>query len=410
MATIKKRLPYELYDVAGLEDWFARMAAEGYHLVDCNQNRAEFTVATPKENVRYRLEAVETYQYDWNKDRAYEAMGWYHVATIIGFFYIFQCDDPVIPELHTDPTIQSWTMKKLIRRQWFALIWIPLYWLFMLRDSIGRLFTAPYMAALDMICSSVLLGVYAVMIFVMVYIFACQAVQLSALRKLKQRLASGLPMDRSKRYPRSFWRHGFMWVMMVLVFGGLFGAVMAENKKVRSDFPLEDYPHVTLEELLPGQTVALGPKDEMRYWMGQQMETSLLAPVQLRFGDAGRLKSDESPVRIHMYYYETRSPDMARVILKGKMEELEQSLDIERSWHENHPDEFPAIVLDTGPVLTAREGWDELWIWDTQRSRSTEPTRDYFGRIGDKVFALYVILPEPEMALDLLAEKVGGNK
>ena len=71
MATIKKKLPYELYDVAGLEDWFSQMAAEGYHLVDCWQSKAEFTVATPKENVRFRLEAVQTYQYDWNKDRAY---------------------------------------------------------------------------------------------------------------------------------------------------------------------------------------------------------------------------------------------------------------------------------------------------------------------------------------------------
>lgn len=402
MATVKKKLPYELYDVAGLEDWFSQMAAEGYHLVDCWQNKAEFTVASPKENVRYRLEAQQTYQYDWNKDRAYAENGWHHVTTIEGFFYIFQCDDPEIEELHTDPTIQSWTMKKLIRRQWWMLIWMPLYWLFMLRDSIGRFFTAPHMAGTDMIRSNVLLGTYAVLIFVMVYIVACQTVQLNALRKLKQRLASGLPMDRTKRYPRSFWRHGFMWVLVALIAVGLFGALKAENGQVR-EFRLEDYPHVTLEELLPGQTVE--PEEELRFWTGKRLETSLLAPVQLLFGDAACLESDGSPVRIHMRYVETRSPWMASIILKGEMEELAQSLDIERSWHENHPDEFPAIVLDTGPVLIEREGWDELWVWDTQREGS-DPTRDFLGRIGNKVFILYAILPEPEAALDVMAEKM----
>ena len=403
MATVKKKLPYELYDVAGLEDWFSQMAAEGYHLVDCWQNKAEFTVATPKENVRYRLEAVETYQYDWNKDRAYAEAGWDHVTTILGFFYIFQCDDPVIPEIHTDPTIQSWTMKKLIRKQWFMLIWMPLYWLLMLRDSIGRFFTEPHMAAMDLICNDILVVLYAALIFVMVYVVACQAVQLNALSKLKQRLASGLPMDRSKRYPRSFWRHGFMGVVMVLLFAGLFGAILLESKKAPSDFPLEDYPHVTLEEILPGQT---RDSVDLNFWTGQELETSLLAPVQLRFGDAGRLKSDGSPVRIYMKYFETRSPGIARIVLKGEMEELEQSLDIERSWHENHPEDFPAIILDTGPVLTEREGWDEFWVWDTQHEGSAAPSRDYFGRIGNKAFVLYAALPDAQVVVDKMAEKM----
>lgn len=407
MATIKKKLPYELYDVAGLEDWFSQMAAEGYHLVECRQHKAEFTVATPQENVRYRLEAVETYQYDWNKDRAYAEQGWDHVATILGFFYIFRCGDPMVPEIHTDPTIQSWTMKKLIRRQWWALIWWPLYWLFLLRDSIGRLFTQPHMAAMDMLFSNVLPLTYAVLLVVMGYLVVCQGVQLNGLRRVKRRLASGLPMDRTRRYPRSFWRHGFMSVLAAAMLAAVAVSFKVElGGRPGQDFALEDYPHVTLEEVLSG--VPMTPGTDLNYWTGQELETSLTVPVQLRYGDAARLASDGSPVRIYMKYYETRSPGMASVILKGTMEELEESHDIERSWHEKYPEEFPAMVLDTGPVLTAREGWDELWVWKVQREGSDAPTLDYLGRIENKAVIFYVNLPEPERVLDIMAEKMEG--
>ena len=408
MATIKKRLPYELYDVAGLEDWFAQMAAEGYHLEDCWQNRASFTVGEPQEHVRYRLEAVETYQYDWNKDRAYAEQGWDHVTTILGFFYIFRCDDPVVPELHTDPTIQSWTMRKLIRKQLLMLIWIPLYWLILMRMRVEYVFTLPHMALADFIRLDVMMWMWVMLVVVLVYWFVCQTIQLNGLRRVKRRLASGLPMDRTRRYPRSFWRHGFMSVLAAVFIAGLFWAVWAERKKTNSDFPLEDYPHVTLEEVFPGRTEEPRPWEEINFWTGQTLETSLLVPVQLRFAQAGRMKDDGSIARIGMYYYEAASPALARILLKGQFEEMEQSLDFERSWHENHPEDFAAIVSDSGPVLTAREGWDELWVWEVGREGSDQTSRDYFGRIGNKVFVLYNIVPAAEGALDVMAGKMGG--
>ena len=252
MATVKKKLPYELYDVAGLDDWFSQMAAEGYHLVDCWQNKAEFTVATPKENVRYRLEAVETYQYDWNKDRAYEEMGWHHVATILGFFYIFQCDDPVVPEIHTDPEIQSWTMKKLIRRQWFTMLWLPLYWAFMMRDQVGRLIKWPMYQLRESLLTDPVLMLNAFLVLLLLYFLWTQGTMITMLSRLKKRLASGLPMDRTKRYPRSAVQHFSWWVLLVA-----YAVAVGYAFWIISRDPLEvdaaDYPHVSLEEVIPGQ-------------------------------------------------------------------------------------------------------------------------------------------------------------
>ena len=252
MATVKKKLPYELYDVAGLEDWFSQMAAEGYHLVDCWQNKAEFTVATPKENVRYRLEAVETYQYDWNKDRAYEEMGWHHVATILGFFYIFQCDDPVVPEIHTDPEIQSWTMKKLIRRQWFTMLWLPLYWAFMMRDQVGRLIKWPMYQLKESLLTDPMLMLNAFLVLLLLYFLWTQGTMITMLSRLKKRLASGLPMDRTKRYPRSVWKH-FSGKVGAIVYLAVIVIVFAQISREPLNVVVEDYPHVSLEEVIPGQ-------------------------------------------------------------------------------------------------------------------------------------------------------------
>lgn len=403
MATVKKKLPYELYDVAGLEDWFSQMAAQGYHLVDCNQNRAEFTVATPKENVRYRLEAQQTYQYDWNKDRAYAAQGWHHVTTIIGFFYIFQCDDPTIEELHTDPTIQSWTMKKLIRRQWWMLVWWPLYWLLMMRSSVGTLLTYPAILVMDLLTSNILLAGYAVTLGSMVYMIVCQIVQLNALRRLRQRLASGLPMDRTKHYPRSFWRHGFILVMVGLMLIIMVGAILMENKR-REEFRLEDYPHVTLEDILPGQV--MHSQENMAYWQGQQLGKSLLVPVQLVFGDAAYWEADWSKVRIHLTYYETRSPGLAKQLLKGLLQDQARGMETERDWYENHPEWFSKLTLDTGPVPAEHEGLDELLVWDKQYEDDRRLHRHYFGRMGSAAFELTVTLPEPERAMELMVERM----
>jgi len=406
MAKVKKKFPYELYDVAGLEDWFAQMAAQGYHLEDCWGDKAQFTLGEPKHNVRYRLEAQQTYQYDWNKDREYAEQGWHHVTTIIGFFYIFRCDDPEIEELHTDPTIQSWTMKKLIRRQAFWFVWWPLYWLFMMRGSVGTLLTYPSILAADLLTSNFLLVGYAVMLAGITYLIICQIVQFNALRRLRQRLASGLPMDRTKHYPRSFWRHGFSWLLYGLTIAVMIAALLMENQR-QEEFRLEDYPHITLEDVLPGQ-VRRSYKN-LNYWQGQQLGKSLLVPVQLVYGDAAYWEEDGSKVRIHLTYYEARFPEAAKLLLKGQLQDQARGMETERDWYENHPDMFSKLVLDTGPVPAEHEGLDELLIWDTRYEDNHSLNRHYFGRKGSMAFELTVTIPQPEQALELMVERMEGS-
>ena len=53
---IRKIIPVELFDMAGLEHWLSDMAAQGLHLVKLNHDTARFRRGEPVSGVRFGLE------------------------------------------------------------------------------------------------------------------------------------------------------------------------------------------------------------------------------------------------------------------------------------------------------------------------------------------------------------------
>ena len=53
---IRKIIPVELFDMAGLEHWLADMAAQGLHLVKLNHDTARFRRGEPVPGIRFGLE------------------------------------------------------------------------------------------------------------------------------------------------------------------------------------------------------------------------------------------------------------------------------------------------------------------------------------------------------------------
>ena len=51
---IRKIIPVELFDMAGLEHWLSDMAAQGLHLVKLNHDTARFRRGEPVPGVRFR--------------------------------------------------------------------------------------------------------------------------------------------------------------------------------------------------------------------------------------------------------------------------------------------------------------------------------------------------------------------
>ena len=115
---VRKAIPYQLYDMAGLQQWFEEMSAKGFLLDSFGIRTGIFRVGEPAPGVRYRLEP-QTYwdqSLDYDKNEAYAQMGWEYVDFIGHYYYIYRAEDPETEELHTDPMTQSYVFDRYLKR------------------------------------------------------------------------------------------------------------------------------------------------------------------------------------------------------------------------------------------------------------------------------------------------------
>ena len=69
---IRKIIPVELFDMAGLEHWLSDMAAQGLHLVKLNHDTARFRRGEPVPGVRFGLEITGVSDIDRERNAAYQ--------------------------------------------------------------------------------------------------------------------------------------------------------------------------------------------------------------------------------------------------------------------------------------------------------------------------------------------------
>ncbi len=111
--------PISIYDVPAQQAWLEDMAARGYFLSEYQAGvftLASFTKVGP-EAVRYRLEpmaAKEAYP-DAARREVYRSLGWEYVSTAGKTMYVWRCDDPAAPELHTEPETEARAYDRLRR-------------------------------------------------------------------------------------------------------------------------------------------------------------------------------------------------------------------------------------------------------------------------------------------------------
>lgn len=117
--------PCGKYDIAGMESWLEDMAEKGYFL---DRDGVFLGIAIfrlePAKTARYRLEATATKggifssQTDPEEEAVafHQDMGWDYCGRW-GQFWVYRCDDPLAPELHTDPRVQALSFRGLTRLQ-----------------------------------------------------------------------------------------------------------------------------------------------------------------------------------------------------------------------------------------------------------------------------------------------------
>jgi len=117
--TVKKNIPCSLYDFEGLQSWLDEMALQGLFFQNFSRRNdyAKFEPGDPRP-VRYRLDPVgRDKEEDKKRKEPYAQMGWTFVDTLPRMYYIFSCEDPEAPELHSDPQVLAYALDNTIQKQ-----------------------------------------------------------------------------------------------------------------------------------------------------------------------------------------------------------------------------------------------------------------------------------------------------
>ena len=112
---VRRLVPVDFLDLDGIELWLEDMAAKGLHFQKLGAFFAQFRPGDPAK-VRWHAEPTEKGGTSIPAQTGeYAELGWTYVGKI-GYLALFRTADPDVPEFHTDPVAQSYTLDRLTRR------------------------------------------------------------------------------------------------------------------------------------------------------------------------------------------------------------------------------------------------------------------------------------------------------
>ena len=316
--TVRRLVPCPPYDVEACESWLQDMAEQGLMLERWTVIfEARFRRKTPRP-VRYRLTAARLKgnvlfsppgSPDAGEEELYEEAGWHFVCRQ-NEFYIYACDDPAAPELHTDPAVQALSLKMACRSAVFSFVG----WAIVIALRSSELFSGDGF-----------LNLVEYPLTALVFAFCYLSLMLTSLQNLycifslRRKLKRGLPPDHHKNWRWSaplhrcvngLWRLALPF-LIVLLFCVIFHpdrSAYLRNTEERKDA----LPFATMEDLAEGTFMP----DEERYQYSE-LRRSLLAPTIWEYGESGQIVQDGRAVLdayMTVDYYDTRLPLLAQLL------------------------------------------------------------------------------------------------
>ena len=404
--TVKKWLPCAVRDFQGIQDWLNEQAAAGYALGEwphfSDGSRIPFYSDPTAPGARYRLEPVNGNVNEKERNQLYAQMGWQYITQIRGLYSIFRCDDPPAPELYTDPESLSFTMKTLIMRQWVRLALFLMWCVFFLWDEIKGLFTAPAVIPMKIILSAdVLLPLYLLLIAYLCLGLLDAVGTVVFFRRLRRRLAQGLPPKAGKRRYQApcglLFTVAITALVVILAVLAILGRYEPQRLEGEADWA---FPHITLAQVLsPAQY--LYPDAEYG-----SFAHSWLAPEQYRVHqDGAALLADGSRQEgyLNLHYTRTISPVLAGMVYHGAVEEHLE--DLRKYFEDDYLDNPQLIRLE--PTELSHPAFDRLTQILYQFEDEEAPRCIYVGQMGSRVVTLSTSRTENHQEpLDLLAQQL----
>jgi len=317
--TVKKNIPCSLYDFEGLQSWLDEMALQGLFFQNFSRRNdyAEFEPGDPRP-VRYRLDPVgKNKKEDKKRKEPYAQMGWTFVDTLPRMYYIFSCEDPQVPELHSDPQVLAYALDNTIRKQIrfqalgiliAGLLLVSVYFIFPYSMLIQLFLVEKPSILLLFIFHCVLLPGAAVVAFF----------QIRRLVSTRRALAQGLIPKPGRRWPRPRWIVTYLLLVFIPVF------VIPRYFDYHPRYQYYDLGKAELSYQPPTlyQLEAAGPKpleEEPEAAGYHKLNHSWLVPVQEYSSmnwDTGNSPAPTRPYLLWMtvQYHQARSPWAAQVV------------------------------------------------------------------------------------------------
>lgn len=423
---VKKLVPYGLWDFTGLQTWLNQQAQAGYALEKWPGwsfiGIAYFKKDPSAVHARYRLDpmqerlgVVELKK----REEGYQALGWNYVGQINRLYAIYRCDDPEAPELYNDADSLSWAMKKQVRWAWISLPILLVWGAVLFWDEWPQLLNGPMEFVMRLILhADVLIPIYAMMLILGLNVIIQGWRTSRGIRRVQASFRRGeWPPVGSRRYPELCHNLISLFSLAAFVLFAIFLILSGAQRTQYLSGPEEwDFPHVTLQEVLPaGASLReYGPVELLR---NDTFDHSLLAPQQYDVAQGGMVRVNDGPqqdTRLYQESVQTLSPSLAQAVYQGRIAAHRRALEKYRgNWEKNtstlHPDLPDAYdsILEEELFIPDLDG---LTRFTYQYSNETTPNMVYIGWVDNRVFVLNCSgAVDSETALTLLTQRLAED-
>ncbi|MEH7251883.1 DUF2812 domain-containing protein [Neobacillus niacini] len=227
--TVYKLRPSDYWRIGEHENWFADMAAKGFHLKKMGLQFVKFVKGEPKE-MRYRIDVSIEKKITPEQIQMYAESGWDYV-TSNKYFHVFS--SPVernAAELHTDPAEQSYTLKELDKKLALnaGFVAIAMILIISMLSSLWFLDGTPIFVLVDgMAIQQTILAIF---LGYSAYTSLQAAISIRALRK---DLINGIPIDHHAPWKKHYRLNSIIAFLFTVVVG--LSAIIPFIQLVKSD-------------------------------------------------------------------------------------------------------------------------------------------------------------------------------
>ncbi|MEH7224494.1 DUF2812 domain-containing protein [Bacillus sp. JJ1566] len=351
---VRKIRPSDYWRIGEHESWFQDMAAKGLHLKKMGKFFAHFVKGEPKQ-MKYRIEVSMKKKVSPEQLEMYAESGWDYI-TSYQYFQVFSSPDELdAPEIHTDTTEQSFTLKeldkKLVLNAGFVVVAMLL--IIGMLSSVWFLDGTPtYILVEGLVISQTILSI---IIGYQAYLSLQAAISIRALRK---DLIEGKSIDHHAPWKKRHRINSIIGFLFMLVAG--LTAIMPITQLVKMDTKTLpetsiDLPIVRLADIEQNPSLVRGESEYMKDnvdWSNRYTSNwSPFAPVQYESDENGVVPgemwkdgSGEYSPSITTKYYQLSLPSMADNLISDLIKRYNYDNSLEDFVETKHPS-FDHLII-----------------------------------------------------------------